>query len=281
MRLLSKLMILYHSYLILIKLDIIRGFNFQNLAGGNPDQVPSDDVRNGDSHSSQLYENPPYDRRPHSTNPFLQHLYTKYYFYNKHVLKLNKNFWRYLPPQRLLNGPEPDANYFDALLSELLSSRKLDGRIARSSKFSKNRSSDGLIQELPQNGRKIGRNFDKRFVQNDGNIQHARYLSVNASGESMRQDSVEFSNAFYTRTYKNRKILHYNKYLNVYNWTDHALDDTLDDYEDEDGNGTSTAGPNTTGAAWPTASSVAPTKPVKKDPLFPPDPFTMEQKRNG
>lgn len=266
MRLLSKLMLLYHSYLFLIKLDIIRGFNFPNLGGDAETQAPPDDPGGGVENRGpnedlfNEFESVPYAVHSHS-NPILQRLYTKFYFYNKHVLKLNRNFWRHLPPPRVLNRPSD----VDSLLGELLSA-KFDRRSARS-KVSR---SSGELDELRdgQIRREIGHSSP-----HDGRPQ---YLSVNSSGESIRTDSMEYESSY--GTHKNRKILHYNKYLNVYNWTDHALDDTLEDYEDEEN---ATAGPNTTAAVRPTAYGPTPTKEVKKDPLFPPDPFTMEQKRNG
>ncbi|KAI5709157.1 hypothetical protein M8J76_011514 [Diaphorina citri] len=105
-------------------------------------------------------------------------------------------------------------------------------------------------------------------------------------------------------SFRARKILHYNKYLNIYNWTDHTLDDSLDDYDEEEASNGTHGGEDsnrshggedsnrshggedsnrswTSVPVWPTSQTEKPHGEVKKDPLFPPDPFTMEQKRNG
>ncbi|KAI5692976.1 hypothetical protein M8J75_005111 [Diaphorina citri] len=212
MRLVSKLIFLYHTALLLIKLDIIRGFNF-------PKAAPRVSAARGLFNVTRL-----------SLNPNLRHLYTKYYYYNKYVLNRQHG-----PPM----WQQRRRPYFDAFLIKLIQSRRLPKRNERS-------------------------------------------------------DS----------SFRARKILHYNKYLNIYNWTDHTLDDSLDDYDEEEASNGTHGGEDgnrshggedsnrshggedsnrswTSVPVWPTSQTEKPHGEVKKDPLFPPDPFTMEQKRNG
>uniref|UniRef100_A0A8D9APD6 Sodium/potassium/calcium exchanger Nckx30C n=1 Tax=Cacopsylla melanoneura TaxID=428564 RepID=A0A8D9APD6_9HEMI len=136
----------------------------------------------------------------------------------------------------------------------------------------------------------ISRGIDDDFQRSDDDFQtnEAFYQSEN-NGTNTDEDHTQLSAQLLSKklhlTFKHRKLLHYNKYLNIYNWTDDSLDNTVDDYdEDEDGNVTSSSPSVTQSILLPSSHTTEKPKhgaEVKKDPLFPPDPFTMEQKRSG
>ncbi|XP_026687722.1 sodium/potassium/calcium exchanger Nckx30C, partial [Diaphorina citri] len=290
MRLVSKLIFLYHTALLLIKLDIIRGFNFPTAAPRDK-AAPQQAAARGLFNVTRL-----------SLNPNLRHLYTKYYYYNKYVLNRQHG-----PPM----WQQRRRPYFDAFLVKLIQSRRLPKRNERSDSSFRARkilhynkylniynwtdhtlddSLDDYDEEEASNGTHGGEDSNRSHGGEDSNRSHGGEDSNRSHGgedsnrshggeDSNRSHGGEDSNRSHGGEDSNRS--HGGEDSNRSHGGEdsnrsHGGEDSNRSHVGEDSNRSWTSVP-----VWPTSQTEKPHGEVKKDPLFPPDPFTMEQKRNG